>query len=177
MTASTNSENIFFLKPGKASLPPTTAALSLQQLSLRAYLQIQLWSGFAKSPVDWKETKHGLFSVTTHKEPAPPAFLSMIYKCAKGCNLSSTCRKSGVKLSTICYHCKRQACTYYPEDDNIITNSAIQQVEIDIRMEEIISEVDLEGKCQTLQVEKSDSKQTDINDYGSPSTSKKLKLS
>ncbi|GBN04563.1 hypothetical protein AVEN_204416-1, partial [Araneus ventricosus] len=69
-----------------------------------------------------------------------------------------------------------QECTNSPEDDNIITNSGNQKAEIDIRMEEIISEVDLEEECQTLQVEKSDSKQTVINDYDSPSTSKKLKL-
>ncbi|GBN12247.1 hypothetical protein AVEN_262782-1 [Araneus ventricosus] len=59
-------------------LPPTTAAA--REHSLRAYLQVQHWSGFAKRPLDWcwKETKHGLFSVTTHKEPASPALLSMI---------------------------------------------------------------------------------------------------
>ncbi|GBO26604.1 hypothetical protein AVEN_215673-1 [Araneus ventricosus] len=78
MRASTNSENIFFLKPERASLPPTTAAA--REYSLCAYLQVQLWSGFTKSPLDWgwKETKHGLFPVTTHKEPAPPALLAMI---------------------------------------------------------------------------------------------------
>ncbi|GBN68447.1 hypothetical protein AVEN_157710-1 [Araneus ventricosus] len=80
-----------------AFLPPTTAAA--REHSLRAYLQVQLWSGFAKSPLywGWKETKHGLFPVTTHKEPASPAFLSMICKCAKVYNLSCTCRKSGIK--------------------------------------------------------------------------------
>ncbi|GBO09641.1 hypothetical protein AVEN_85048-1 [Araneus ventricosus] len=59
-------------------LPPTTAAV--REHSLRAYLQVQLWSGFAKRPLDWcwKETKHGLSSVTTHKEPAAAALLSMI---------------------------------------------------------------------------------------------------
>ncbi|GBN17536.1 hypothetical protein AVEN_17860-1 [Araneus ventricosus] len=59
-------------------LPKTTAAA--REHSLRAYLQVQHWSGFAKRPLDWcwKETKHGLFSVTTHKEPAAPALLSMI---------------------------------------------------------------------------------------------------
>ncbi|GBO15329.1 hypothetical protein AVEN_101520-1 [Araneus ventricosus] len=59
-------------------LPPTTAAA--REHSLRAYLQVQLWSGFAKRPLDWfwKETKHILFSVTTHKEPAPLGLLSMI---------------------------------------------------------------------------------------------------
>ncbi|GBM84403.1 hypothetical protein AVEN_186015-1 [Araneus ventricosus] len=58
--------------------PPTTAAA--RENSLRAYLQVQHWSGFAKRLLDWcwKETKHGLFSVTTHKEPAAPALLSMI---------------------------------------------------------------------------------------------------
>ncbi|GBN01553.1 hypothetical protein AVEN_171295-1 [Araneus ventricosus] len=108
MTASTNSENIFFLKPER---------------------------------------------VTTHKEPAPPALLSMIScKCAKVCNLTCTCRKSGIKCSTICYHCKMQGCTNFPEDGNIVTNSANQEVEIDIRMQEKISEV--EEECETLQVEK-----------------------
>ncbi|GBO04096.1 hypothetical protein AVEN_7498-1 [Araneus ventricosus] len=59
-------------------LPPTTAAA--REHSIRAYLQIQHWSGFIKKSLDWcwKETKHGLFSVTTHKEPAAPALLSMI---------------------------------------------------------------------------------------------------
>ncbi|GBM36239.1 hypothetical protein AVEN_71947-1 [Araneus ventricosus] len=67
--------------------------------SLRAYLQVKLWSGFAKSISDWgwKETKHGLFPVTTHKEPGSPAFLAMICKCAKGYNLSWICRKAGIK--------------------------------------------------------------------------------
>ncbi|GBO13603.1 hypothetical protein AVEN_39919-1, partial [Araneus ventricosus] len=69
-----------------------------------------------------------------------------------------------------------QGCTNSPEDDNIISNLANQEAEIDIRMEEIISDVDLEEECQTLQVKESDGKQTDINDYDSPSTSKKLKL-
>ncbi|GBL76942.1 hypothetical protein AVEN_12615-1 [Araneus ventricosus] len=100
-----------------------------------------------------KETIHGLFTVTTHKEPASPALLSMIScKCAKGCNLTCTCRKSSIKCSTVCYHYKGQVCTSSPEDDNIITNSANQEAEIDIRMEEIISEVDLEEECKTLQV-------------------------
>ncbi|GBO05981.1 hypothetical protein AVEN_60615-1 [Araneus ventricosus] len=78
-----------------ASLSPTTAAA--REHSLRAYLQVQLRGGFAKGPLDlgWKETKHGLFPVTTHKEPSPPAFLSVICKCSKGYNLS--CTKSGIK--------------------------------------------------------------------------------
>ncbi|GBN37956.1 hypothetical protein AVEN_223728-1, partial [Araneus ventricosus] len=58
--------------------PQTTAAA--REHYLRAYLHVQHWSGFAKRPLDWcwKETKHGLFSVTTHKEPAAPVLLSMI---------------------------------------------------------------------------------------------------
>ncbi|GBL72566.1 hypothetical protein AVEN_127836-1 [Araneus ventricosus] len=69
-----------------------------------------------------------------------------------------------------------QGCTNSPDDDNIITNSAKQEAEIDIRMVDIISEVDLEEECQILQVEESENKQTDINDNDSPSTSKKLKF-
>ncbi|GBN98989.1 hypothetical protein AVEN_260315-1 [Araneus ventricosus] len=59
-------------------LPPTIAAA--REHSLRTYLEVKNRSGFAKRPLDWccKETEHGLFSVTTHKEPAAPALLSMI---------------------------------------------------------------------------------------------------
>ncbi|GBM50757.1 hypothetical protein AVEN_144176-1 [Araneus ventricosus] len=39
-----------------ASLPPTTAA-ALENF-LRAYLQVQLWSGFAKIPLDWDWKKN-----------------------------------------------------------------------------------------------------------------------
>ncbi|GBN60163.1 hypothetical protein AVEN_250040-1 [Araneus ventricosus] len=98
---------------------------------------------------DWKETKHGLFSVINHKEPDPPALLSVTScKCAKGCNLTCTCRKSDIKCSKICYHCKGKGCTNSPEDDNVIANSANQEATIDIRMEEIISDVDLEEECR-----------------------------
>ncbi|GBM94173.1 hypothetical protein AVEN_153770-1 [Araneus ventricosus] len=106
--------------------------------TLRAYLQVQLWSGFSKSPLDWgwKETKNGLFSVITYKEPAPPALLSMIScKWEEGCNFTCTCRKSVIKCSTICYYCKGQRRTNSPEDTNIIKNSVNEEAEIDIRME------------------------------------------
>ncbi|GBM93930.1 hypothetical protein AVEN_111803-1 [Araneus ventricosus] len=67
-----------------ASFPPTTAAA--REHSLRAYLQVQLWGGFAESPLDWgwKETKHGLFPVTTHKEPAPTGLLCYRESAQKG---------------------------------------------------------------------------------------------
>ncbi|GBL97376.1 hypothetical protein AVEN_170489-1 [Araneus ventricosus] len=57
-----------------------------------------------------------------------------------------------------------QGCTNSLED-NIITNSANQEAEIDIRMEEIIL---VEEEYQKLQVQESDRKQTDINDYDQP---------
>ncbi|GBM85121.1 hypothetical protein AVEN_62875-1 [Araneus ventricosus] len=82
----------------------------------------------------------------------------MSCKCAKGYNLTCTWN-SGIKCSTICYHCKGQGCTDCPEDIIITANQA---AEIDIRMEEIISDVDLEKECQTLQVEENDSKQTQL---------------
>ncbi|GBM32580.1 hypothetical protein AVEN_195543-1 [Araneus ventricosus] len=108
------------------------STIAAHEHSLRAYLQVQLWSGFTQSPIDcgWKETKHGLFPTTTYKTAASPALLSMIScKCEKGRSLTYTCRKSGIKLSTICYHCKGQGCTNSPED-NIITNSVNQEAEI-----------------------------------------------
>ncbi|GBM95962.1 hypothetical protein AVEN_146469-1 [Araneus ventricosus] len=124
-----------------ASFPPITAAA--REPFLRVYLHVQLWSRFAKSSLDWgwKETKHGLFSVATHKKPDPPPLLSMIScKCAKWYNLTCTCRKAGMKCSTVCYHCKGKGFANSPED-NIIANSVNQEAEIDIRMEKIISEL------------------------------------
>ncbi|GBM86794.1 hypothetical protein AVEN_234190-1 [Araneus ventricosus] len=108
--------------------------------------------------------------------------IDILFIMAASCNsekvffLKAIDRKSGINCSTICYHCKGQRRKNSPKDDTIITNLATQEAEIDIRMQEIISDVDLEENCQTLQVEESGSKQTDINDYDSPSTSKKLKL-
>ncbi|GBM27091.1 hypothetical protein AVEN_189865-1 [Araneus ventricosus] len=87
-------------------------------------------------------------SPTTSNQLLQPFFLRYHCKCAKGCNLTCTGRKSGIKCSSIRYHCKGQGCTNSTEDGNIITNSDNQEVEIDIRMEEIISDVDLEEECQ-----------------------------
>ncbi|GBM77553.1 hypothetical protein AVEN_102802-1 [Araneus ventricosus] len=103
-------------------------------------------------------------SPTTRNQLLQPFSLLYHCKCAKGCNLTCTCRKSGIKCSTIFYHYKGQGCTNSLED-SIITNLANQEAEIDIRMEEIILEVDLEEEYQKLQVEESDRKQTGINDY------------
>ncbi|GBO05386.1 hypothetical protein AVEN_146957-1 [Araneus ventricosus] len=52
-------------------LPPTTAAA--REHSLRAYLQVQHWSGFAKRPLDWcwKETQ----SPPTRNQLLQPFFL------------------------------------------------------------------------------------------------------
>ncbi|GBO03007.1 hypothetical protein AVEN_212523-1 [Araneus ventricosus] len=44
---------------------------------------------------------------------------------------------------------KGKGCTNSPGVDSVITNTSAQEVKIDIRMEEIISDVDLEEKCQT----------------------------
>ncbi|KAJ8882137.1 hypothetical protein PR048_018625 [Dryococelus australis] len=128
--------------------------------------------------VDWFPSHHPFPNFTTHKEPAPPALLSTISrKCKKGCTLACSCRKAGINCSTICYHCKGQACTISLVDD-ITTNSANQEAEINIKMEEVISEeVDLlEVECEPVQVEKSDSEKTDIDDFDTSSTSKKITL-
>ncbi|GBM24215.1 hypothetical protein AVEN_22555-1 [Araneus ventricosus] len=106
----------------------------------------------------------GSQSPPTRNQLLQPFSLRYHYKCAKGCNLTCTCRKSGVKCSTIFCHYNGQGCTNSLED-NIITNSANQETVIDIRMEEIILDVDLEEEYQKLQMEKNDSKQIKINDY------------
>ncbi|GBL56098.1 Exostosin-2, partial [Araneus ventricosus] len=96
------------------SLSPARTAAS--EHSLRAYLQVQLWywisqrqEAFDKSTpkLGFERNQTWIVPFATHKEPAPPALILMIFwKCAKGCNLTCACRKYSIKRSTICYHCK-----------------------------------------------------------------------
>src|ERR1700761_7518186 len=85
-----------------ASLPHTNDA-ALQH-SLRTYLQVQMWSGNPMEPLNWgwKKSDQRLLPVTTCKRPAPETLLKTLScKCALGCKGGCSCRKAGIKCSTI----------------------------------------------------------------------------
>lgn len=103
-----------------ASLPPTPEAA--HQHCLRTYLQVQTWLGYELNPLSWgwKNTKIGVAPVTTQKQPAPQSLLmTIICKCTKGCNTSCSCRKAGIKCSTICVNCRGHSCTNTPSEDQV----------------------------------------------------------
>lgn len=78
-----------------------------------------------------------------------------IMQIKKKCTLVYSCRKADINYFVICYQCKGQACTISTTDDDITTNSANQESEINIMMERVISkEIDsLELKCKPVHVE------------------------
>ncbi|CAH1111706.1 unnamed protein product [Psylliodes chrysocephalus] len=99
----------FLTKPtfNLASLPPKNAADS--QHILQVYLQIQGLYDRSKDPLslDWRRTDLGLLSIINTKDPAPAEILNTLScKCMKKCTGKWSCRKVGMKCSTICLNCK-----------------------------------------------------------------------
>lgn len=95
-----------------ASLPPTEEAA--RQHSLRTYLQVQAWKSNPLDPLQWgwKISKPGLQPIPTTKEAAPEELLKTICcACSKGYHGGRTCRKNGMKCTTICKFCKGHSCT------------------------------------------------------------------
>ncbi|GBO22856.1 hypothetical protein AVEN_178607-1, partial [Araneus ventricosus] len=118
--------------------------------------------GRKKSEETRDSLRFKLFQKSLVKNNFHLAFLLPTSAAAREHSLRAYLQKSDIKCSTMCY--QGQGCENSLEN-SIVTNLAKQEAEIDIRMEEIILEVDLEEEYQKLQVEESDSKQTDINDY------------
>lgn len=97
-----------------ASLPPTEAAA--QQHTLRVYFQVQEWLGNKKDPEQWgwKKTKEGLVPIPTLLPPAPEAVLKLIScKCKKTCQTNCSCKKAGLRCSSICLNCE-SSCNNMP---------------------------------------------------------------
>lgn len=109
-----------------ASLPPTNAAAD--QHLLRVYHQLQTWNGTSLDALrwGWKSSCFGLLPIPTTKDPAPHDVLNAVScKCTKGCAGKCTCRKVGIKCSTICINCQGNSCTNSPlaDDEGVSTNT------------------------------------------------------
>lgn len=94
-----------------ARLPPTCDAARYH--SYRCFHQIQTWLGNTISPEEWgwASSKEGLVPVHTMKDVAPESLLkSVACACKKGCSGACSCRKAGLKCSTMCKHCSGQEC-------------------------------------------------------------------
>lgn len=117
-----------------ASLPPTEAAA--RQHSFRAYLQVQVWMNKVLDPErwGWKITINGLTPITTTDPPAPQELLNSIScTCKKGCKAACSCRKAGIKCTTICITCKGHACfNSITEDKEVILDATQCDEEIDV---------------------------------------------
>lgn len=116
-----------------ASLPPTNTAAA--QHILRVYHQIQGWYDRPQDPLSWgwRKTDHGLLPTMNTKDPAPPEILNTVScRCAKGCTGKCSCRKVGMKCSTICINCHGQSCSNSePVEDEGVTHMPIA-VEVEI---------------------------------------------
>uniref|UniRef100_A0A0K8SZB8 Tesmin/TSO1-like CXC domain-containing protein n=3 Tax=Lygus hesperus TaxID=30085 RepID=A0A0K8SZB8_LYGHE len=100
------------------ALPPTSTAA--KQHFFRVYHQVQAWYGSELDPITWgwRRSAQGLLPVTTTKDPAPSEVLRAIAcKCVQGCRGKCSCRKAGLKCSTICLNCRGQACSNAPTEE------------------------------------------------------------
>ena len=94
-------------------LGPTSDAGMLHML--RAYYQLQEWKG--NEPLDleywgWKKTEKYILPVPMTKAPAPANLLKIIRcGCKTGCKTGQcTCKKMGVKCTSICSGCNGVSC-------------------------------------------------------------------
>lgn len=96
------------------NLPPTAGATMYH--SLRVYFQVQQWKGVRNLLPEnwgWRVIDGKLLPIMTDLQPASEELLHIIRcNCATDCSsLKCTCRKSGIKCSSICGQCKGSGCT------------------------------------------------------------------
>ena len=102
------------------SLPPTSAAAKYH--SLRVYLQVQEWKGFADGlhPADWRwqECEEGFVPLQTSLPPAPEYLLQVIRcNCQTDCStLRCSCKKHNIECNPACGNCKGTGCTKISHD-------------------------------------------------------------
>lgn len=69
----------------------------------------------------WETSKHGLVPIPTTQQAAPEELLKTICcTCSKGCLGACSCRKNGMKCTTICKICKGQSFPNAHSNDCII---------------------------------------------------------
>lgn len=102
-----------------ARLPPTKDAATHHVF--RTYLQVQTWLGndIVPSVWGWSLTRRGVVPIRTTRNAAPDNILNIVFcKCKKGCsNAACSCKKAGLRCSTLCKNCSGHACENSPEPD------------------------------------------------------------
>ena len=96
------------------ALSPTSDAN--MQHCLRVHQQILLWKGIHLPPTKWgrKKGNNGLEPVPMTRAPAPQHILSLIScACKMGCQWVCTCRKAGLRCTSICAHCAGTRIFFY----------------------------------------------------------------
>ena len=111
-------------------LPPTSAAAA--QHSYRVFHQVQQWRGVDMDATKWGWKRVGttLSPITTLEQPAPDALLNLIScNCKAGCRGACQCRKSALKCTAMCGHCRGTTCSnaadivlLSDDDDNLVEN-------------------------------------------------------
>ena len=104
-----NKASTFHIK----DLPPTSAAAA--QHNYRVYFTVQEWMGNAGDlePTDWGwMLVEGCLTPIPNTKPFAPEKVINIISCAckKGCNKRCSCRKAGLKCSSVYTGCNGQTC-------------------------------------------------------------------
>ena len=104
-----------------ALLPPSPRAAYYH--GLRVYHQIQVWIKLSEkdiNPMNWGwEMENGKFSpIMTDNEAGPPDILKVIRcGCEGTCGKRCSCRKAGLKCTSLCKECNGIICTNAPVID------------------------------------------------------------
>lgn len=105
-----------------AVLPPTKAAL--RQHFLRVYYQVQEWIGNKLNRLEWGWISKNSMLVpnTGVLEVAPEFIMNLIFcNCDKSmCKTMCSCRRFGLKCTTLCGHCCGMFCINIETDEEIM---------------------------------------------------------
>ncbi|CAL1289186.1 unnamed protein product [Larinioides sclopetarius] len=74
--------------------------------------------GVTLNPLSWGwiSTPQGLKPKMMTKDAAPQHLLRIIsYGCTKGCGNACSCKKAGLKCSSVCRHCRGASCNNIPD--------------------------------------------------------------
>lgn len=104
------------------------------------------------------------------QDAAPQELLKMIScKCTKCCNAPCSCRKAGLQCSVVCGSCQGKSCS---NSETIIEEPGDDE-EIDFRIEDLISEENIEEMDFEPQPEEQVEEEFTDEFIDQPSTSKK----
>lgn len=119
-------KSVYSRKINLARLPPTCDAGRYH--SYRCYQQIQSWLGNDINPEQWgwECRTEGLMPVDMKRDSAPQTLLKNVScACKKRCSGACSCRKAGLKCSSMCKNCSGMDC------ENVALISSLDETEED----------------------------------------------